>query len=94
VYPAGDADEAIAAIKRESPLLMLLDLKMPKVSGMQLLERLQDYGLSVPHIWAMSGYVSDEDSLRALELGAATFFGKPFDLDFLDDSLRLLAPAA
>lgn len=92
VLPAGDANQALAAIGFEPPLLMLLDLKMPEVTGLQLLERMQERNLNVPHIWAMSGYASDEDAMLALRLGASTFLDKPFDLDHLDHSLQALAP--
>ena len=93
VLAAGDGNEAFAAIELEPPLLMMLDLKMPEVTGLQLLERMQDRGLSVKHIWAMSGYASDEDAALALQLGASVFLDKPFDLDHLDYSLQSLAPA-
>ncbi len=93
VLPAGDADQAIAAIEAAPPLLMLLDLRMPEVTGIQLLKRMQALDITVPHIWAMSGYVSDEDAMLAFEYGASMFLEKPFDLDHLDYSLRSLAPA-
>ncbi len=93
VLRAGDANQALAAIELEPPLLLLLDLKMPEVTGIQLLERMQDRGLSVPHIWAMSGYASNEEAGLALDLGASVFFDKPFDLDHLDYSLASLVPA-
>ena len=92
VFPAVDADEALEAIKHERPSLMILDLRMPKVGGLELLELLQRAGIKVPTIWAMSGYVSDEDARRALQLGASEFFNKPFDLDHIDYTLSLLAP--
>lgn len=92
VLPAGDAHQALAAIEFEPPLLMLLDLKMPEVTGIQLLERMQDRDLSVPHIWAMSAYASNEDAMLAFEFGASRFLDKPFDLDHLDYSLQSLAP--
>ena len=93
VRPAANAHQAIAAIELEAPLLMMLDLRMPEVNGIELLERMRDRDLKVPHIWAMSGYASDADATLAFDLGAAVFFGKPFDLDLLDDSLESLAPA-
>jgi len=93
VFPAAGAHQALAAIEREPPLLMLLDLKMPEVTGIQMLERMQDRNLSVPHIWAMSAYASNEDAILAHELGAAAFLDKPFDLDHLDYSLQALASA-
>jgi CheY-like chemotaxis protein len=93
VLAAGDANQALAAIEFESPVLMMIDLKMPEFTGIQLLERMYDRNLSVPHIWAMSGYASDEDAMLALELGASAFLNKPFDLDHLDYSLESLALA-
>ena len=92
VLAADNASQALAAIELETPLLMMLDLKMPDVTGIQLLERMQNRDLRVPHIWAMSGYVSDEDAMLAHELGASAFLNKPFDLDHLDYSLESLAP--
>jgi len=92
VFPAADADEALEAIKNERPSLMILDLKLPEVTGLRLLELLRYTGIEVPNIWAMSGYVSDEDARAALELGATEFFNKPFDLDHVDYTLSLLAP--
>ena len=55
---------------------------------------MQGRALSVPHIWAMSGYVSDEDAMLAFKHGASMFLEKPFDLDHLDYSLQALAPTA
>jgi CheY-like chemotaxis protein len=92
VTTARDADEALDRLRAEQPALMLLDLKMPGISGIQLLEDMHAEGLRVPNVWAMSAYVSDEDALAALSLGAAEFINKPFDLDHLDFSLQLLGP--
>lgn len=93
VLSAGDAHQALAAIEFEPPLLMLLDLKMPEVTGINLLESMQDRDLSVPHIWVMSAYASNDEAMLTFELGASRFLDKPFDLDHLDYSLQLLAPA-
>ena len=93
VLPTSDANQAMAAIELEPPLLMLLDLRMPKVTGIELLEHMQARDLSVTHIWAMSGYASDEDAMLACKYGASMFLEKPFDLDHLDYSLQSLVPA-
>ncbi len=93
VSSVGSAEQAMTAIELEAPLLMLLDLRMPKSTGIQLLESMQDRDLSVANIWAMSGYVTDEDAMLAFKYGASMFLEKPFDLDHLDYSLQSLAPA-
>ena len=92
VFPVVDADEALQVIKHERPWLMILDLKMPKVSGLELLELLQHVGMTVPNVCAMSGYVSDEEARKALQLGAIEFFNKPFDFEHIDHTLELLGP--
>lgn len=94
VLPASDANQAIAAIELEPPLLMLLDLRLPEVTGVQLLERMQTRDIIVPHIWAMSGYASDEHAMLAFKYGAEMFLEKPFDLDHLDHSLQSLTLAS
>lgn len=92
VETAPGGTEALDILHKEEPTLMMLDLKMPGISGVQLLETMNAEGLRVPNIWAMSGYVTDEEALAALSLGASEFLNKPFDLDHLDFSLQLLTP--
>lgn len=92
VETADDGNQALSILRRQQPSLMMLDLKMPGISGIQVLESMTAEGIRVPNIWAMSAYVSDDEALSALELGAAEFVNKPFDLDHLDFSLQLLTP--
>ena len=92
VETAPGATEALEILHRQQPALMMVDLKMPGITGVQLLETMNAENLRVPNIWAMSAYVSDEEALAALSLGAGEFINKPFDLDHLDFSLELLAP--
>lgn len=86
------AEDALDILRQQEPALMMLDLKMDAMTGVQLLETMNAEGLRVPHVWAMSGSVPDDEALAALTLGAAEFINKPFDLDHLDFSLQLLSP--
>ena len=86
------AEKALEILRREEPALMMLDLKLDGMTGVQLLELMSAEGLRVPHVWAMSGSVPDDEALAALAMGAAEFMNKPFDLDHLDYSLQLLSP--
>ena len=92
VETAGNGKDALELLRHEQPSLMLVDLRMPGISGVQLLESMTAEGLRVPNVWAMSAYASDDEALAALTLGAAEFINKPFDLDHLDFSLQLLTP--
>ena len=92
VQTAADAIEALEAMRKELPGLLMLDLRLPGVTGLQLLELMRSEGLKVGAIWAISGYATDREALTALQLGATDFINKPFDLDHLDWSLRLHEP--
>jgi len=92
VTAVSSAEEALELLRHQQPALMMLDLKMDGMTGVQLLETMTAEGLRVPNVWAMSGSASDEEALSALSLGAGEFMNKPFDLDHLDYSLQLLSP--
>lgn len=92
VITATSAEDALELLRGQEPALMLLDLKMDGMTGVQLLETMNAEGLRVPHVWAMSGSAPDDEALAALSLGAAEFINKPFDLDHLDFTLQLLTP--
>ncbi len=92
VKTAANGEEALDILRHEEPALVMIDLKMPKISGIQLLEHMRAEGLRASHVWAMSGCVTDDEAFEALSMGAAEFFDKPFDLDQLDTNLQGLSP--
>jgi len=71
--------EMVAA---QRPQLVLLDIWMPQVDGIELLERLKLQEPTLPVI-IMSGHGTIETAVRATKLGAADFIEKPFSLDTL-----------
>ena len=72
---ARSAAEAHALLARETPALMLLDLRMPQETGLQLLERL---GRPLPlPVVVLSGEASPAEAVEALRLGATDFVEKP-----------------
>ena len=81
-----DGEEAIARVLEDEPDIVLLDIRLPKMDGLKVLRRLREEALEVAVI-TMSG-VADEDTARkSLELGAADFITKPFNLPYLETSL-------
>jgi len=70
----------MVAVQR--PRLVLLDIWMPRVDGIELLERLKVLEPELPVI-VMSGHGTIETAVRATKLGAADFIEKPFSLETL-----------
>lgn len=85
---ARDGHAAIQAISRHAPDLIVLDLNMPYVDGLEVLEWLKDRSLKIPTIVA----TTDDDRWTAAELGVVSRLPKPFTLDqLLGAVLRALA---
>src|SRR3989475_9013856 len=75
--PGGDG--LFAKLEEVKPALLLLDIMMPKVDGLQLLERLkQDERYRDLPVLMVSSMPPEEATVRALGLGAADFISKPF----------------
>lgn len=91
IVEAADGDEALAAIDRESPDLIISDWNMPGKTGIEVLQQLRQDGVNTTF-----GFVTTEVSqeMRALAeaSGAAFLIGKPFTPDdfqrALDDYLN------
>jgi FixJ family two-component response regulator len=80
----------------QSPLLaetscLISDVQMPGISGVQLQDRLADFGLSIPTIF-ITAYPDDSVRTRVLSNGAVCFLLKPFDaqslIECIDDVLN------
>ncbi|MBM4256397.1 MAG: UDP-3-O-[3-hydroxymyristoyl] N-acetylglucosamine deacetylase [Deltaproteobacteria bacterium] len=69
-------------VAMQRPRLVLLDIWMPQVDGIELLERLKAQEPELPVI-VMSGHGTIETAVRATKLGAADFIEKPFSLETL-----------
>jgi len=87
VETAASGAEALSAVKRERPGLVLLDVLMPGMDGLEVLEQLceTERGLAVIMVTANEDV---ELARETLKLGAFDYVAKPFDFDHLD---RLVA---
>jgi DNA-binding response OmpR family regulator len=75
---AADGETALRRISEERPDLVLLDVMMPVVDGWGVLQRMSTGGHHAPVVM-VSAKASDQDAVRALELGATEYVVKPFD---------------
>jgi DNA-binding response OmpR family regulator len=86
VNTASDGMAAMEAIRDNRPDIVLLDIRLPKIDGLSVLQRLRDESENVAII-TMSGVADEDTARRSLELGAADFITKPFNLPYLETSL-------
>jgi CheY-like chemotaxis protein len=85
-------DRLLAASLEERPDLIISDVKMPGISGLDLLERLEATGLRIP-IVLISAFCDEQTLGRAAQLGAVCVLSKPFEMDMLRNlALCLLSP--
>jgi FixJ family two-component response regulator len=83
-------DSAQAFLRREppdGPACLVLDVRMPGLSGLDLQEKLSAAGLSVPIVF-MTGHGTVPMSVRAMKAGAVDFLQKPFDDQVLLDAVQ------
>jgi DNA-binding NtrC family response regulator len=79
VSTASDGDEAIDLLQSHSFDLVLLDIKMPRVDGFQVLRYVKD---KLPHIKVimLTGFADLKNAIESKKLGAEDFISKPYDL--------------
>ncbi|QQC64603.1 response regulator [Paraburkholderia ginsengisoli] len=86
---ARDGHKAGLALDTTTYALVVLDLGLPRVSGMDLLKRLRDAGKDVP-VLVLTAKGTVADRVGGLEAGADDYLGKPFDLTELIARCRAL----
>jgi DNA-binding NtrC family response regulator len=90
VSTASDGDEAIDLLQSHSFDLILLDIKMPRVDGFQVLRYVKE---KLPHIKVimLTGFADLKNAIESKKLGAEDFISKPYDLvDLLATIERVL----
>ena len=77
VFRAANAMEAFDLLERERPDLVLLDLMMPAISGLEVLQTIRSRNATLPVI-ILSALGSEDNRVRGLQLGADDYMCKPF----------------
>ena len=83
VVTARNGNEALEAIKRERPAIIITDILMPQMDGFSLVHRLRlnPDTRDIPVIFLSATYVTPEDKSFALNLGVIQFIEKPVNFD-------------
>lgn len=87
VAMARSGSEALARVEQEPPDLIILDLVMPEMDGLETLRRIRERVGDVKVV-VLTAYGTAQRAREAMSLGVREFLGKPFDLDRL---LRIVA---
>ena len=87
IYEASDGKKGLESISKENFDLVLCDIKMPKIDGIELLQRTRKKNSSLPFIM-LTGHGNVETAVESMKLGAYDFISKPPDLNRLITSVR------
>lgn len=87
VISAEDGVKALESFKKYEPDLVILDLKMPKMDGMEVLENIKNINPKIPVIM-ITAHGSTKLAVEAMKLGALDYISKPFDIDELRVIIR------
>ena len=92
VVQAGDGQEALDMARSEHPDIVLLDLKLPRMDGYQVCQRLKGEPPTahIPIIMVTAFLTGASDTVRGIEYGADDYLNKPVDLDVLGARVRMV----
>ena len=84
---ACDGEDAIQKLQNSSFALVLLDINMPKKTGLEVLKYIREQGMST-HVIMLTGRLGYSVGSESMKLGADEFITKPFDLNYLDLAIK------
>ncbi len=87
VFEASDGEEAYQIYEEESPDIILSDIHMPKVNGIELVKKIRSKNRDVPVVM-ITAHTDKEYLLEAVELHMEKYIVKPVDLDELFETLE------
>ena len=88
VFNAQSGKEALEIVKKEHPRIILLDINMRGMNGIETLEKIRE--IDKDAVIIMVTGVKDDDTInRALDLGANDYITKPLSLEYLDKVVLL-----
>src|SRR4029077_17201133 len=83
----GSAQGMLASLQRELPSCLVLDIQLPDINGFELQQELATKDIQIPIIF-LTGHGDIPMSVRAIKAGALEFLTKPFDDEYLLESIR------
>ena len=87
IHEASNGQEGIETFERHRPDVILLDLKMPVMDGMETLKKIRETNTTTP-ILMLTAHGTMETAIEAMKLGAMDYLSKPFDVEELKVQIR------
>lgn len=84
-----EASEAVTALEKANYHLILLDLKMPRMSGQKMLKKMRQRGWTIPVI-ILTAYPSLESAIETFKLQASDYIQKPFTMSHLLRAINIV----
>ena len=82
-----DGEKALRIMEENCPDLVVLDLKMPGLGGMEVLREIKKQGYKIPVI-LLTGHGSTKEGIEGMKLGAYDYLIKPIDIDELIEKMN------
>ena len=83
VFTAADGEEALQQLRDRLPQVVITDIKMPKMDGIQLLRAIKSEAPET-EVVMLTGYPTIQAAVNAIKLGAYDYVTKPFKINSLD----------
>lgn len=87
IFQASNGVQALKILQEENPDLVLLDMKIPGMDGLEILRKMREMKMET-NVIMMTAYGELEMINEAKRLGALTHFAKPFDIDRVREEVR------
>ncbi|MBW2144830.1 MAG: response regulator, partial [Deltaproteobacteria bacterium] len=82
-----DGESALELVKEDEPDVMILDLKMPGIDGIEVLRRIKETQPEIEVI-ILTGHGCEADRKICMDLGAFAYLHKPVDINELSDTIK------
>jgi len=89
IFTSTDPEEGLDLVFQEHPQIVLLDLVMPKLSGLEVLERIVDFDPAIDVI-LMTAHYTTETAVEAIQKGASDYLNKPISIPALRSRVEKL----
>jgi DNA-binding response OmpR family regulator len=82
IMAVNNGAEALELFESDMPDIVVLDIKMPGISGIEVLKRIKSINSTIP-VLLLTGYGSTEEGIKGMQLGASDYMMKPLNIDDL-----------
>ena len=89
VWKARDGETALETVKEQGPTVVVLDMKLPRMDGLETLKRIKKLRPQTTVIM-ISGVATLDMAKESLKMGAYDYLAKPIDLNHLEDLISVI----